>query len=300
MAGITGSVGASGTNKLQDVTLVQTLLARHRAWLKGAGVPVPNGQFDETTRRAILAFQAEAAALVPPFQNGVVAPGSFTLTRLEMPQIAGPVHRYFSGLCWYYNDPEFTDKTYKAAAAVLQCDPAAIKAVAENETRRSNPWDPLEGRPLILFERHVFGRLTRHRFDKDHPDIASGQPTPAGRYGPSDKQPRRLWRAAMLDEPAALKSASWGTFQILGENHGVAGYATVEAFVDGMMHSRQAHLDAFVMFIRSNPAALRAIRGHDWKTLARIYNGPNYHAQDYDGRLSRAYAAASLPAAGQP
>jgi hypothetical protein len=37
-------------------------------------------------------------------------------------------------------------------------------------------------RPKILFERHVFSRLTSHRFDADDPDVS--QPSPGG-YGPS-------------------------------------------------------------------------------------------------------------------
>src|SRR5689334_9469520 len=63
-------------------------------------------------------------------------------------------------------------------------------------------------RPKILFERHIFHRLTGGRFDADDPDIS--QPTPGG-YGPSGAhQYDRLAAAILLDRQAALQSASWG------------------------------------------------------------------------------------------
>lgn len=143
--------------------------------------------------------------------------------------------------------------------------------------------------PLILFERHLFSRLTRRQFDREHPDIASPAVTSPGNYGRSDLQPLRLRRAAVLDEYAALKSASWGTFQILGINHAAAGYSNVEAFVDGMMTSQRKHLEAFVNFIKADTNLLSSIREQNWTRFARAYNGSGEAKHDYHGRLERAY-----------
>lgn len=93
----------------------------------------------------------------------------------------------------------------------------------------------------------------------------------------------------MLDEPAALKSASWGLFQILGENHAAVGHATVQAFVDAMMLRRSEHLKAFAHFVAANPTMKKAIRDKDWAVFARAYNGPGHATNDYDGRMPRAY-----------
>src|SRR5437870_3091534 len=76
-------------------------------------------------------------------------------------------------------------------------------------------------RPPILFERHIFHKLTNGRFDDG--DISA--PT-AGGYGPSGaNQYDRLARAITRDRTAALQSASWGLGQVLGQNCKMAGFA---------------------------------------------------------------------------
>lgn len=289
MPGLIGSVGERGLNKLDDVRYVQALLQRHQEWLGGKTPPAATGHTDRPTLAAIWAFQKEGASLIPPFQNGLIKPDSFTLARLELPVIARPKHRYFYGSCWFHDEPKFTSADYAAAATSLGCDPAAIKAVAKVETSTKPAWDKVYGLPLILFERHLFSSETKRRFDKEHPDIAHIAPSVPGTYGGSDRQSRRIWRAAVLNEQAALKSASWGTFQILGLNHVAAGYVTVEAFVDAMMTSQHKHLEAFTAFIKADANLLAAIRRQEWTRFARAYNGKREAEHDCHGRLERAF-----------
>lgn len=92
-------MGDGSPNLAADVTLVQTLLMRHRIWLRPDGPPAITGTFDEATRKAILAFQANAAALVPPQQDGIVSPGGFTSRRLDLAVIERPRHRIFYEVC---------------------------------------------------------------------------------------------------------------------------------------------------------------------------------------------------------
>src|ERR1700751_4946349 len=88
-------------------------------------------------------------------------------------------------------------------------------------------------RPKILFERHIFHRLTTGKYDADDPDIS--QPT-AGGYGRGGAhQYDRLAAAMVLDRSAALRSASWGLGQIMGENFSSAGFADVEGMVSAMV-----------------------------------------------------------------
>jgi N-acetylmuramidase len=111
----------------------------------------------------------------------------------------------------------------------------------------------------------------------------------------------RLRRAAMLDESAALQSASWGAFQIMGANHAECGFDSVAAFVDAMASSEQRQLDAFVAFVKHDAHKLKAVQDRDWPTFARLYNGPNYADNDYVAKLRAAYAAFSAaPARKQP
>lgn len=148
-------------------------------------------------------------------------------------------------------------------------------------------------RPPILFERHILHKLTNGRFDDG--DISD--PT-AGGYGPSGAhQYDRLARAIVCDRDAALKSASWGLAQILGENYQAAGFAGVEEMVAAMSGSEDSQLVAFSRFLSSNHLD-QALRAHDWTSFARGYNGPGYEKFQYDQKLQThfaKYSAGPLP-----
>lgn len=142
-------------------------------------------------------------------------------------------------------------------------------------------------RPKILFERHVFSRLTGGRFDADDPDISNRS---AGGYGPSGAhQYDRLSAALQLDVQAALESASWGLGQVMGENYNVAGFNDVRAMVDAMVASEGNQLLAVASYLRANQLAA-LLRAHDWSGFARRYNGPDYAAHNYDGLLQHFFA----------
>lgn len=141
-------------------------------------------------------------------------------------------------------------------------------------------------RPKILFERHIFSRLTNGRFDADDPDISAPS---AGGYGPSGAhQFDRLNAAMQLDQAAALQSASWGLGQIMGENYGPAGFATPELMVTAMVQSEDAQLLAMASFL-AKMDMIGSLQAHDWSGFARRYNGPDYAANNYDGLLANFY-----------
>jgi hypothetical protein len=137
-------------------------------------------------------------------------------------------------------------------------------------------------KPKILFERHIFSRLTGGRFDASHPGISS--PDPGGYGAGEDHQYDRLAEASALNEDAALKSASWGMPQIMGENFASAGFANVQDMVQAMISSEDVQMAAFSKFLLSEKLD-RALAIHDWTTFARRYNGPNFAENQYDSRL---------------
>jgi hypothetical protein len=139
-------------------------------------------------------------------------------------------------------------------------------------------------RPQILFERHVFHRLTKGKYDDG--DISD--PNPGG-YGPRGAaQYNRLARAMMKDRNAALQSASWGIGQIMGMNHTLAAFRNVEDMVVAMSTSEDQQLAAMAAFLVGT--GLRAtLQAHDWASFARGYNGPNYAINRYDLRLNAEY-----------
>lgn len=186
-----------------------------------------------------------------------------------------------------------TQSGVDAATDALGVEPATLWAVLAVET--SGCGFLSDRRPKILFERHIFSRLTGHRYDADDPDVS--QPS-AGGYGPSGAhQYDRLAAAIQLDRAAALQSASWGLGQIMGENHAPAGFTGAEDMVAAMAASEDRQLAAMAAFLAA-AAAGEALRQHDWRRFARLYNGPNYAANNYDGLLQQffaQYSAGSLP-----
>jgi hypothetical protein len=143
-------------------------------------------------------------------------------------------------------------------------------------------------RPQILYERHIFHRLTGGKFDDG--DISD--PTPGG-YGPSGApQYLRLQKAIQLDREAALQSASWGLGQIMGENYKLAGFADVESMVQAMLDSEDAHIAAFASFVNGSKLA-PVLQSHNWAGFASRYNGPSYASNKYDTKLANAFATYS-------
>lgn len=141
-------------------------------------------------------------------------------------------------------------------------------------------------RPQILFERHVFSRLTGGKFDARNPDISNRSP---GGYAGGAAEYARLRKAMALDRDAALASTSWGIGQVMGFNHKVAGYETVAAMVMDMVKGEDAQLAAMARFI-TNKRLASALVHTDWTAFARGYNGRDFKINDYDTRLAGAHA----------
>ena len=182
--------------------------------------------------------------------------------------------------------PVLVDQDFQDAAGQLGCEVAAIKAVCRVEAPRGG-FNP-DGTPVTLFEGHKFHKFTHGAFDGEAPDLSYPEWT-RQHYGDDWLQEQdRLQRAMALDREAALRSASWGKFQIMGFNHESVGFSTIQAFVNAMYRSEREHLMAFVLYVLKNGLA-PALRRKDWKVFARGYNGPGYAENKYDIKMAAAY-----------
>lgn len=141
-------------------------------------------------------------------------------------------------------------------------------------------------RPQILFERHVFHRLTQGAHDSGNDDISKPK---AGGYLGGAAEYARLERAMALDKSAALQSASWGIGQVMGFNFKVAGFTSTDKLVAGMVKDENAQLQAMANFIKGNNLAGALQRGN-WVSFARGYNGEEFKRNEYDTRLAAAHA----------
>ena len=184
------------------------------------------------------------------------------------------------------------DVDYEAAAKLLKCDVPTIKAVAEVES--SGDGFLTDGRVKILFEGHQFYKYTKGAYATSHPGIcykkwttkfytkgASADIRGAGELA-------RLAEAMELNPTAALLSASYGKFQIMGFNFAVAGFTSVDDFYQAMQVSEGEHLNAFCNYVKGN-AIDDELRNHNWAGFALRYNGAEYKKNQYDTKLAKAY-----------
>lgn len=178
-----------------------------------------------------------------------------------------------------------SDQDFINAANDLGCEIAAIKAVSEVEAPRGG-FLP-SGRPTILFEAHIFSAKTGHKYDATHPNISSKKWNKTLYLG-GEKEYTRLEQAKALDENAALQSASWGKFQVMGFNFNICGWKDVKSFVNDMYISEGMHLKAFVGFVKYNKLDKYLIN-KNWASFALGYNGSEYKQNNYDVKLQQAY-----------
>jgi hypothetical protein len=171
-------------------------------------------------------------------------------------------------------------------AKTIGCTEDDLRALAEVEAAGSG-FDS-KGRPKMLFEPHIFYRLlgkgaARDRAVKE--GLAYAKWTP-GKY-PKDSY-TRLQKAMAINATIALMSASWGLFQIMGFNHGAAGYASPEEMVRDFMEDEDNHVEAVVRFL-TNKKLDDDLRAHRWQVVEDVYNGGGYGGA-YARKLAAAYA----------
>lgn len=277
MARINGAVGKNQRNLYADVITIQTLLNKNTVITTPHNKLAVDGAIGPATIARIILFQKEVVHLNKP--DGIISPNGITMRNLV-------VHSSFhTNMVTPPRTSSISEEQYVKAAKNLACEVAAIKAIVLSETPRG-AFDE-KGRPNILYERHYFHRLTHGKYDYN--PILS-QKT-AGGYGKYSEQYIKLNEAIKLDKNAALRSASWGAFQIMGNNYKEAGHPTLESFIEAM-NTIEGQLDAFISLILHNSALKSALQNKQWSTFASIYNGPKYKENEYDTKMARNYQLA--------
>ena len=179
-------------------------------------------------------------------------------------------------------------------------DPAALEAILEVE---SNGAGFVNQRMVIRFEAHIFvrehGSTPHFRYnDAGRPWLEQfWRPTPAFAWraihtGHQDSEWAAFEFARSLNETAAMRSISMGAPQIMGFNHQRIGYATPQAMFSAFDDSYPAQLIGLINFILSDAVLVAAIRQRDWRTVAKLYNGPG-QVEVYALRMEKAYREAS-------
>lgn len=241
--------------------------------LASAGVPVKGGAdglYGPNTRAALETYAAAHGLTAGVIDKQLAE--SFK----SSPDVPASVTRAIARL---------TQQDFADCAKDLDCQEAAIRAVVDVESAGGG-FLP-DGRPKILFEAKYFHKLTGGKYDKSNPNISSPV-WDKKLYKGGAKEWDRLNEAAALDRNAALQSASWGLFQIMGANYKACGFASVDDFVAAMEKSEGEQLKAFASFVRSSRLD-GYLRSRNWASFAKGYNGPGYAQNKYDQKLAAAY-----------
>ena len=181
--------------------------------------------------------------------------------------------------------PAVNDADILALASRLGCTTKQLRAVAKVESG-GKAFDD-QGRPKILFERHIFSRLTNHLFD------VTPYSNPRG-GGYNENSWAKLTEAACKNADAAFSSISIGKFQIMGMHWSLLGYPSPIDMAYEAVKSEAGSYDMLVRFIEKNnmKGALQRISTNprDNVAFASRYNGPSFRTFRYDGKLAEAMA----------
>lgn len=260
-------------------------------------------------------YKLQAALLSRGFNlstDGHFGPGTAQVLRdfqgrngLTVDGVAGP--KVIAALGLDLRPTALVTRDFEYAGSRLHCNPKVVQAITMVEAPRGGFQS--DGEPVILYERHyLYRQLTasgqtglRDRLAASDRAIcyrsaltfatkySNGSLVPASeRYGPSAQQYDRLNRAYKVAPNQALESASWGKFQIMGENWSRIGWGSVHAFVRAMRSSERDHLDAFIGFCFSKPGLVPAIQAMNWEQIAELNNGASQVAH-YAPKLRDAF-----------
>ena len=185
-----------------------------------------------------------------------------------------------------------SESDFEKMANELGIEKAALKAVVEVEC--SNKGGFLrDGRPRILFEGHIFWqRLRKRGIDPEalaaqHPDIVYPKWV-RNHYKGGAGEWERFARAEKIHPVAAIESASWGMFQIMGFHWATCGCSSAEEF-RGLMERSEADQMRLSLHFMQKTGVAKWLKTKDWATFALRYNGSGYRANRYDTRLAEAY-----------
>ena len=285
---ITQAVGLGGANNLNDVKAVQTTLNKLLKLIPPTKSLIVDGRLGSSpesskTVAAIKLFQSKVLNMLRP--DGKIDANGRTHRKINEKLIAVSSKFNYKLPIASIDIPTLSESDYLDIANQLGCKVAAVKAVADVESSGDAFFS--NGKPKILYEAHIFSHLTNHKYDQSNPSVSS-RTWNRSLYNGGSQEYARLEIAMTLDSSEALKSTSWGRFQIMGFNYSESGFTSVEAFVKAMFSSERKQLDAFVSFVK-NKGLEKYLITLDWASFAKGYNGSQYEQNKYDVKLQKAF-----------
>lgn len=196
--------------------------------------------------------------------------------------------------------PGLTESDFIVFASRMNLPVGYVKGVREVEAPRGAFTD--DGIVSPLYERHVAYRNSDRgsTLAKQRPDLFAKTGYGRGGYGAYNAQFGKVADACAYDPEAAFAGASWGAFQVLGENARALGYDDPFDMVMQLRQSEAAHLDCFRRFIewkkhyRTKRPLIEHLReckpGNPDSCIPFVegYNGTGFRNFDYHKKLANA------------
>ena len=263
-------------------TVKESKTYNSRAWLLQSmlnvlGYPLTaDGKFGTLTKQAVERFQADNGLEV----DGIVGPASWTrIIYLGRKRISNSI---------------IQEQDYENAANALGVEVEVVKAIKDVESSGSGY--VFSNHPKILFEGHVFWKQLKniHIEPSNHKDSDILYSTwTKDHYKGDVAEYVRLQKARQININAANASASWGLFQIMGNNYKLCGCDSISDFVKRMCMSESEQLMLFVEYIKKRKLHQYLKPDHTgnipWAEFARRYNGAGYEKNKYHIKLKEAY-----------
>lgn len=185
-----------------------------------------------------------------------------------------------------------TDEVVSEIAFGLGIPPPAVRAVLKVVTLPYGFYG--DGRPVVSFMGHIFWRRLKKRgirmqaLRKKFKNVLYPKWSPEYKKK-GVKEYKRVKKAMRIHPDAALRSTSWGMFQIMGYHYKKLGYETVYDFVKHQQQSETAQLEDFLRLLSTGKIE-QALRTPDLKKFARQYFGPGYRRRGKLKKLRKQYA----------
>lgn len=168
-----------------------------------------------------------------------------------------------------------------------------IQAVAKVESGQYGGWFA-SGLPVILYERHLFWRLTSaaNRVKSWFANSAAGDYTMDANSNGINDSWEKLSYAACKDPLAAFQAVSIGEFQVLGRWYKQCGYDHPIEMLWAARNDEYAHykmLRDYILNVGNLKAAFLKISSNPehCRDFAKGYNGSAYAKYDYHNKIAK-------------
>ena len=186
-----------------------------------------------------------------------------------------PPDYYYPRICGYFTE-------FESTATKIGIPPAIMAAFVAVESSGNNL--------AVRFEPHLFNGSKKET--KGDATTMPNTPSAGGFSRVASETNRGAFETAFkIDKKKAIRSASFGSVQVLGQHlldiYGDPDKAKT-AFFGQTPGDQTISKELVVRWFKGRPAAVNAANSGDFAKLARLYNGPSYAANAYDINIENA------------